>query len=42
MKQLKNVAGERDREVLESQKAVEEEGVAALADESEVEEKQSA
>jgi DNA-directed RNA polymerase subunit beta' len=42
MKQLKNVAGERDREVLESQKAVEEEGVAALTDESEVEEKQSA
>jgi DNA-directed RNA polymerase subunit beta' len=42
MKQLKNVAGERDREVLESQKAVEGEDVAALTDDSEVEEKQSA
>ncbi|MCZ6863968.1 MAG: DNA-directed RNA polymerase subunit beta' [Alphaproteobacteria bacterium] len=42
MKQLKNIAGERDREVLEAAAAAEEAAVAARAEDSEVEEKQTA
>ena len=42
MKQLKSIAGERDREVLEATAAAEEAAVAARAEEKEVEEKQTA
>ena len=42
MKQMKNIAGERDQEVLQATAAAEEAAVAARAESAEVEEKQTA